>query len=426
MRLLIKNGIVIDPSQNLNGKYDILIDEGKIRDIRTTSLDRDCISIDAEGMYVVPGLIDVHVHLRDPGYEHKETIMTGAESAAAGGFATIVCMPNTQPVIDHPDTVRYIQNRAKLADVNIYMLGSVTKNLEGEVLSDYAILKELGIVGITDDGMTLNNAKVMYEALERAREYKLLTCLHCEDKELVYDNSIHQGDVAKQLGLLGRPAVSEDIIVARDIVLAESLDAKIHIQHVSSGNSVKLIRRAKERGVKVSCEATPHHLLGTDHWVRSQGTNAKMSPPLRSDKDKKEIIEGLKDGTIDIIATDHAPHTEEDKGQDILKAANGIVGLETALGVIMTHFVHSGIIDMRRLVMLMSLKPSELFELDKGTLKVGKDADVTIIDPNKKWTVDKNQFKSKGKNTPFHGMELTGKAVMTIVNGKVVYDEITR
>ena len=423
MRLLIKNGIVVDPSQSLNGKYDILIEEGKIRDIRTTSLERDCISIDAEGMYVVPGLIDVHVHLREPGFEHKETIGTGSESAVAGGFTTIVCMPNTKPVIDNPDTMRYIQKRAESVDVNIYMLGSITKNLEGKVLSKFGVLKQLGIVGITDDGMTISNAKVMHDALEKAKEYNLLTCVHCEDEELVYDNSIHQGEVAKQLNLSGRPGISEDIIVARDLLLAESLDARIHIQHVSSANSVKLIRRAKERGVRVSCEATPHHLILTDDWVMAQGVNAKMSPPLRDEKDKKEIIKGLIDGTIDVIATDHAPHTEEEKGTDILTAANGIVGLETSLGLAMTHLVHAGIIDMKRLVELMSLRPSELLGLDKGTIKVGKNADLTIIDPKRKWTVNKDNFKSKGKNTPFHGMELKGKAVMTIVNGKVVFKE---
>jgi len=424
MRLLIKNGVLVDPGQNLNGKYDILIENGKIRGIRTLSIERDCVSIDAEGMYVVPGLVDMHVHLREPGFEHKETIHTGAEAAAAGGFTTIVCMPNTAPVIDDSETVKYIQKKAQAECVNTYMLGSITQKLEGEVLCDYESLRKSGVVGITDDGNTIANAKVMYEALEKAGRCELLTCVHCEDKNLVCDNSIHRGTASKQLGLSGRPSVSEDIIVARDILIAESLGSKIHIQHVSSGNSVRLIRDAKKRGVQVSCEATPHHFTLTEDCIIQQGSNAKMSPPLRSRKDVEEIKKGLKEGIIDVIATDHAPHTEEDKGQDILKAANGIVGLETSLGLAMTYLVHTGNIEIKRLIELMSLNPSELLGLNKGTLKVGKDADITIIDPHKKWTVDKNLFKSKGKNTPFHGMELTGKAVMTIVEGEVVYNDI--
>ncbi|NLK71667.1 MAG: dihydroorotase [Clostridiales bacterium] len=421
MRLLIKNGTVIDPSQSLNGKYDILVEDGRIKDIRSLSIERDCTSIDADGCYVVPGLIDMHVHLRDPGFEEKEDILTGSEAAAAGGFTSIVCMPNTKPVIDNADTIKYIQKKAEEAITNVYIMGSITKGLTGETLCDYKLLKDAGIVGITDDGMTVMNAKVMYEALKSAKESNMLTSVHCEDVNLVYDNSIHQGHVSSQLGLQGRPSVSEDIIVERDILLAESLKARVHIQHVASKNSIELIRRAKMRGVAVSCEVTPHHFSLWDEYVLTKGTNAKMSPPLRSREDMEAIIEGIMDGTVDAIATDHAPHSDADKNKDLLYAANGIVGLETALGLALTNLVHSGKIDMNKLVELMSLNPAKLLGIEKGTLKIGREADITIIHPNKKWIVDKKTFKSKSKNTPFDGMELTGKTVATIVGGKVVY-----
>lgn len=424
MRLLIKNGILIDPSQDMKGKYDILIEDGKIRDIRNLSMERDCQSIDAEGMYVVPGLLDMHVHLRDPGQHKKETIETGMQAAAAGGFTSIVCMANTNPVIDSEETIGYINTKGEKGPVNLYMMGSITKNLEGKILNNYASLKKAGIVGISDDGMTIMNARIMYEALKEARKHNLLTSVHCEDKNLVYDNSIHCGETADQLGLKGRPSASEEIIVARDILLAESLNAKIHIQHVSSKKSVELIRQAKERGVLVTCEAAPHHFLLTEDAVKHYGTHAKMSPPLRCEKDLKEIIAGLKDGTIDVIASDHAPHTAADKDKSMAEAANGIVGLETSLGLVLTFLFHTKQIDITRMVELMSFKPSELLGLNKGTLKVGKDADITIIDPNKNWVVDKNQFLSKGKNTPFDGMSLKGKAVLTIVKGEVAYKDI--
>lgn len=424
MRLLIKNGILVDPSQKMKGKYDILIEDGKIRDIRNFSMERDCQSIDAEGMYVVPGLLDMHVHLRDPGYTEKETIETGMHAAAAGGFTSIVCMANTNPAIDNKETIEYIKTKAKNGPVNVYMMGSITKNLEGQVINEYALLKEAGVVGISDDGMTIMNARIMYEALKEAKEHNLLASVHCEDKNLVYDNSIHCGETASQLDLQGRPSISEEVIVARDILLAESLNAKIHIQHVSSKESVQLIRRAKERGVLVSCEAAPHHFLLTEEAVKHYGTNAKMSPPLRRDEDLKEIIAGLKDGTIDVIASDHAPHTKADKDKNILEAANGIVGLETSLGLVLTYLFHEKQIDITQLIELMSLRPAELLGMNKGTLKVDKEADITIIDPNKNWVVDKNQFLSKGQNTPFNGMKLKGKAVMTIVKGKIEYKDI--
>lgn len=421
MRLLIKNGTVIDPSQSLSGKYDILVEDGKIKDIRSLSIERDCTSIDADGCYVVPGLIDMHVHLRDPGFEEKEDILTGSEAAAAGGFTSLVCMPNTKPVIDNADTIKYIQKKAEEAITNVYIMGSITKGLMGETLCDYNSLKDAGIVGITDDGMTVMNAKVMYEALKSAKESNILTSVHCEDANLVYDNSIHRGHVSSQLGLLGRPSISEDIIVERDILLAESLKARVHIQHVASKSSIDLIRRAKMRGVAVSCEVTPHHFALCDEYVLTKGTNAKMSPPLRSREDAEAIIEGIMDGTVDAIATDHAPHTEADKNKDLLDAANGIVGLETALGLALTYLVHTRKIDINKLVELMSLNPAKLLGIEKGTLKIGREADITIIHPNKKWVVDKKTFRSKSKNTPFDGMELTGKAIATIVGGKVIY-----
>ncbi|MCG8483230.1 MAG: dihydroorotase, partial [Clostridia bacterium] len=403
MNLLIKNGTIIDPSQNLSETMDIWIEEGQIKELaKNISIECENI-IDAEGKYVTPGLIDMHVHLREPGFEKKETIATGSEAAAAGGFTTIVCMPNTNPVLDHAEVIQAVLNKGKKAPVNVLTMGSITQSSAGKQLSDFTTMKRAGIVGITDDGMTVMNARIMYEALGEAKKNDLLTSVHCEDTNLIYDNSVNRGQVSEQLGLQGRPNASEDIMVERDILLAEAIGAKIHIQHISSGNSVELVRRAKKRGVKVSCEVTPHHFALTEKAIISNGSYAKMSPPLRADKDVQAIIKGLADGTIDAIATDHAPHTEEDKNKPLLDAANGIVGLETALGVALTYLVKTEKIDIMRLIELMSLNPAKLLNLDKGTLKVGSAADITIIDPHKQWTVNKNTFKSKGKNTPFHG-----------------------
>ena len=420
MKILIKNGTVVDPSQNINGKYDVLIEAGIITEIKNEinmSVDK---TIDASGKHIVPGLIDMHVHLRDPGFLEKETIHTGAEAAINGGFTSIVCMPNTSPVIDSVETVKYIKEESKKTKINIYAMGSITKGLKGGELSDYKKMKEEGIVGVTDDGMTVMNAKIMYEGLLKAKENDLPVSVHCEDPDLVYDNTVNRGGVSKELGLEGRPNISEEIIVQRDINLAETTGGRIHIQHISAAISVELVRQAKKKGINVTCEVTPHHFSLTESAILEHQSNAKMSPPLRSENDLNAILEGLKDGTIDVIATDHAPHTLSDKNKDILNAANGIVGLETALGLAINNLLHTKVLTFPQLIEKMSKNPSDILKLNKGTLKEGSEANITIIDIEKTWTVDKTKFKSKGKNTPFDKIILKGKTEGIIVKETIL------
>ncbi|WP_129599671.1 dihydroorotase [Anaerophilus nitritogenes] len=421
MKILIKEGWVVDPSQNINGVLDILIEKGKIKKIDPNIFEDECEIIDAKGKYIVPGLIDMHVHFREPGFEDKEEINTGAHAAVAGGFSSVVCMPNTNPVIDNVKTIEYIHEKSKNVPCNIYMMGSITKGLEGKEMSPYEKLLEKGIVGITDDGKTVMDTKVMYEALQVAKDLDLLVSTHCEDVNLMYDRSIHRGYISKKLNLEGIPKVAEENIIIRDVFLSEKTGAKVHIQHLSTKDGVKIVRDAKKRGVRVTCEVTPHHFSIIDEEILSQGTNAKMSPPLRTKEDIDEILKGLVDGTIDVIATDHAPHTNSDKDKNIIDAANGIVGLETSLGIALTELVHTKKMTLINLIEKMSTVPAQILKLKKGSLKVGMDADITIIDLNKEWIVDKNKFFSKGKNTPFHGKKLKGKAVMTMVGGEIKY-----
>ncbi len=422
MKILIKNGHVLDPSQKLDGVYDLLIDEGKIIELKKEIHSKDVErTIDASGKYVVPGLIDIHVHLREPGFEYKETIQTGGAAAVAGGFTSIVCMPNTNPVIDNKDKKdeKYIlPNDTKS---NIFMMGAITKGLDGSELCDYKMYKDNGINAITDDGKTVKNSGVMYNALKEAKELDMLVSVHCEDEDLVTEKSINKGKTSEELGLEGILPEAEEIIIERDIFLAESTGARLHVQHLSSKKGLELVKSAKARGLRVTCEATPHHFTITDEIVKTQGANGKMSPPLRSKEDVAAIIRGIIDGHIDVIATDHAPHSEEDKAGGLIKAANGILGLETSLGLATTFLIHDEGMKLYDLIDRMSCTPAKLLKLDKGSLKEGKDADITIIDLEKKWTVDKNEFKSKSQNTPFHGMDLRGKAICTIVKGAIKY-----
>ncbi|QXM05512.1 dihydroorotase [Crassaminicella indica] len=423
MKTLIKGGWVIDPSQKINEPLDLLIEHGKIIKIEKNIQVENKKVIDASGKYIVPGLIDMHVHFREPGFEKKETIKTGALSAVAGGFTSVVCMPNTSPVIDNVHTIDYIKEKAKDAACNIYFMGSITKDLEGKILTPYKALINEGIVGITDDGKTVMNTRVMYEAMEEAKNLDLLVSTHCEDIDMVYDRSINRGEISKQLNLEGIPPLAEEVIISRDIFLAEKIGAKVHIQHISTKNGVQLVREAKKKGVNISCEAAPHHFTLTDKEILKKGSSAKMSPPLRTAEDVEAIKEGLLDGTIDLIATDHAPHTKADKDKNLVEAANGIIGLETALGLALTELVHKGSMTLEALVKKMSYNPAKLLDIPKGTLKLGSDADVTIIDIEKEWVVDKEQFYSKARNTPFDGWKLKGKAVMTIVGGEIKYIE---
>lgn len=422
MDILIKGGLVIDPSQKINETLDVLIKEGKIDKIGKDMKHCDCKVIDATGKYVVPGLIDMHVHFREPGFEKKETIETGALAAVAGGFTSVVCMPNTNPVIDSVDTVEFINKKSSKAACNVYMMGSITKKLDGKEISPYKDLIEAGVVGITDDGKTVMDAGIMYEAMKKAKELDILVSSHCEDINLVYDRSINMGEISNKLDLQGVPAIAEEIIILRDVFLAEKTGAKIHIQHISTKKGVEIVRNAKKKGINVTCEVAPHHFTLTDEAILNKGTNAKMSPPLRTSEDVEAIKKGLLDGTIDVIATDHAPHTEEDKSKDLLKAANGIVGLETVLGLALTELVHKGNMKLEDVINKLSGVPAKLLNIKKGTLKKGMDADITIIDLDQEWTVDKNSFYSKARNTPFDGQKLKGKAIMTIVKGEVKYN----
>lgn len=423
MKILIKGGWVVDPSQNIDEPMDVAISEGKIEALAKDITGEGYHLIDARGQYVVPGLIDMHVHFREPGFEQKETIETGALAAVAGGFTSVVCMPNTQPVIDDRKIAAFVNGKAAAAACNVFMLGSITKNLDGKEKSPYEALKEEGILGITDDGKTVMDAGVMYEAMKDAAALDLLVSVHCEDANLVYDRSIHRGEVSKKLNLAGVPGVAEDLIIQRDILLAEETGAKLHIQHISTKKGVALVREAKKRGVKVSCEATPHHFSLWDEAICQQGTNAKMSPPLRSKEDMEAVILGLLDGTIDVIATDHAPHTKEDKSKSLVDAANGIIGLETALGLALTKLVHQKGMTLTTLIDKMSCLPAKLLNIPKGTLKKGSEADITMIDIEKKWRVDEKKFYSKAQNMPFGGIELQGKATATIVKGVLKYVE---
>jgi dihydroorotase len=421
METLLKGGWVIDPSQKINGLYDVLISDGKIEKIEKEIEKKDCKIIDVKGKYIVPGLIDMHVHFREPGFEEKETIETGALAAVAGGFTSVVCMPNTNPVIDNLNTVKYINQRGKTAACNVYMMGSITKNLMGEQISPYKNLQESGIVGITDDGKSVANTKIMYEAMQQAKKLDLLVSVHCEDLNLVYDHSINYGNISKQLNLLGIPSIAEEIMILRDIFLAEKIGARLHIQHISTKRGVELVREAKKRGIKISCEATPHHFSLTDEAVLKWGTNAKMSPPLRTEEDVKAIKEGLIDGTIDVIATDHAPHTIKDKEKSLKEAANGIVGLEIALGLALTELYHTGEMSLEDIIRKLTFSTAQILNISKGTLKPGLDADIAVIDLEREWLVNAANFYSKGKNTPFDGKKLKGKVVMTMVSGNIRY-----
>lgn len=423
-KILIKNGRIIDPVNGTDGVQDILIANGVIENMGQDLENPVAKVIDGKGLVVTPGFIDLHVHLRQPGFEYKETIKTGSKAAVAGGFTTVVCMPNTKPVLDNEEVLNEIYKFSGEADCRVYALPSITKGMEGKELTDFESLYKCGALGFTDDGGTVQNGRLIYEALLKAKELGVPIVEHCEDMNFMYDRSINQGEVSLELGCIGVPGIAEDLIVLRDLHLAEKTGSHIHIQHLSTKESVKLIREAKKRGVKVTCEVTPHHFTLTEQAVLKEGANAKMSPPLRTKEDLNEIIQGIKDGTIDVIATDHAPHTDEEKARGIVEGPNGIVGLETALGLALTELHGKHGIGLKRIFEMLCGNPASIFKIKGGSLTVGQAADITITDLNKGWVVEKEKFFSKGKNMPYEGMVLKGKVVMTIVDGKIVYDEI--
>jgi dihydroorotase len=419
MNLLIKNGHVIDPATTIDEKLDILVSEGRIaRTGKPGSISASGAQvIDVADKLVVPGLIDMHVHLREPGFEYKETIETGAAAAKAGGFTSVCCMPNTNPVNDNRSVTEFILARARNAAARVFPIGATTKGSKGEELTEMADLHAAGCFAVSDDGKPVMNAAIMRRAMEYSKIFDMLVISHCEDSSLSGKGVMNEGAVSTELGLRGIPRAAEDVMTARDISLAEFTGARLHIAHVSTTGSVRMIREARSRGVKVTAETCPHYFTLTDEAVRGYNTMAKMNPPLRTAEDVAAIKQGLKDGTIDVIATDHAPHAMDEKSGEFDYAPFGIVGLETALGLTF-KLVEEGIISLTELVRKLSLNPASVFKLDKGTLAIGADADITIIDPDIEWTVDASLFKSKSKNTPFNGWQLKGRAVRTIVGGR--------
>ncbi|OGW36793.1 MAG: dihydroorotase [Nitrospirae bacterium GWC2_56_14] len=421
MNILIKNGHIIDPANKVDEKLDILISDGKIEKLgKTGSVSSpDAQVIDAAGKLVVPGLIDMHVHLREPGFEYKETIATGTAAAKAGGFTSVCCMPNTNPVNDNRSVTEFILSQAaKEASACVFPIGAITKGSKGEELSEMGELRAAGCVAVSDDGKPVMNAAIMRRAMEYARVFDLLVISHCEDSSLSAKGVMNEGFVSTELGLRGIPRSAEDVMTARDISLAELTGARVHIAHVSTAGSVDLLRAAKARGVKVTAETCPHYFSLTDEAVRGYNTMAKMNPPLRTAEDVAAIKAGLKDGTIDVIATDHAPHGRDEKSGEFDYAPFGIVGLETALGLSL-RLVAEKVLTLQQVLCKLSLNPASVLKIGKGTLKTGGDADITIIDADLAWTVDASQFRSRSKNTPFNGLKLTGRAVQTIVGGRV-------
>ncbi|MDH5761582.1 MAG: dihydroorotase [Nitrospinota bacterium] len=424
MKLIIKNGRVIDPANNIDGEYDVVIDKGLIQAVTPAGKAKDDSSakvIDAKDCIVAPGFLDMHVHFREPGFEYKETIESGCESAAAGGFTTVAMMPNTNPVNDNRSVTELMISRAKAhGKVKALAIGAITKGLKGETLSDMGDLKEAGVIAFSDDGRPVMNNQVMRRALEYSRMFDLPLIQHSEILDLTAGGCMNEGPISTELGLKGMPTEAEDIMVYRDIALLEKTGGRLHVAHISSGESVELVRRAKAKGLAVTCEVAPHHFILTDASVRGYDTNTKMSPPLRAQSDIDAIKEGLKDGTIDIIATDHAPHDLVDKQADYHSACFGIVGLETALPLSL-RLVEEKILTLPQLIEKLTSRPAEIFKLDSGTLGAGKLADVVIFDPSQEYKVEASKFKSKSKNSPFDGWSVKGRVLHTISNGKLIY-----
>ena len=421
--LLIRGGRVLDPSQDLDATRDVLVVDGLVAGVgEGLDAPEGAQEIDASGLLITPGLIDVHVHLREPGGEHKETIATGARAAAAGGFTAVCAMPNTDPVVDDPAGVGFVLAQGAAARAaRVYPVGAISQSQEGRRLAAIGEMVEAGAVGITDDGNPVMNSGLMRRAMEYAQAFDVPVADHPEDLGLSGQGVMNEGLVSTRLGLRGKPNASEDVHIVRDLLLAELTGGRIHLQHVSTAYGVEAIRQAKARGVSVTAEASPHHLVLTDEAVEGYDTDAKMNPPLRSAVDREAVRQGLADGTLCVLATDHAPHHYDEKEQAFDDAPNGIVGLETSLGLALTHVVGKDVIDLPMLVDRMSCGPARAFGLPGGTLSAGSVGDVTIIDLEEAWTVDRAAFLSRSRNTPFHGWELTGRARITIVGGEVVW-----
>ncbi len=420
MNILIKNGHVIDPANKLDEKLDILLSDGKIARLgKPGSIPADGAQVvEASGKLVVPGLIDMHVHLREPGSEYKETIKTGTAAAKAGGFTSVCSMPNTNPVNDNRSVTEFILSEANDALARVFPIGAITKGSKGEELAEMAELHAAGCVAVSDDGKPVMSAAIMRRAMEYSKIFDIPVISHCEECTLSNKGVMNEGFVSTELGLHGIPAAAEEVMVARDIALVELTGCRLHIAHVSTAGSVRMVREAKARGLQVTAETCPHYFTLTDEAVRGYNTMAKMNPPLRTTEDATAIRQGLKDGTLDVIATDHAPHAMDEKSVEFDYAPFGIVGLETAVGLVF-KLVHEGVLSKTEAVRKLSFNPASILKINKGTLSVGADADITIIDPDLEWSVDASQFKSKSRNTPFDGWKLKGRAAQTVVGGKI-------
>lgn len=425
MKLLIKNGHVIDPAEGQNSGKNVLIEDGKVTAWlgHNEAAPEDVEVFDATGLVVAPGFIDMHVHLREPGQEHKETIASGCAAAVAGGWTSVCPMPNTSPINDNAAITRYMIEQAERAGLaNVFPIGAITKLSDGSELAEMGEMQAAGAVAVSDDGRPVPTAGMMRRAMEYARDFDLPVVDHCEDKSLSSGGVMHEGRVSLLLGLRGMPALAEDLDAVRDILLAKETGAHIHVAHVSTKGAIEAIRRAKNEGINVTCEVTPHHFTLTDKAVEGYSTNTKMAPPLRSEEHLEAILEGIKDGTIDAIATDHAPHHADEKALEYDRAPFGITGLETALGLAFNELVHKGIVDLVRLVEVCSTNPARIFRLEgRGSLKPGSIADITIIDPDLTWTYRNADTRSKSKNSPFDDWHFRGAAVATMIGGTIVY-----
>ena len=421
MKILIKDGRVIDPANNIDKIADILISDGIIEKVSENITANDAEVINAKGKIVAPGLVDMHCHLREPGFEYKETIETGTQSAAMGGITSVACMPNTNPVTDNAAVVGFILAQAqKAGNVNVYPIGAISKGLKGQELSEMGELKKAGAVAVSDDGKPVQSAVLMRHAMEYAAMFDLPVISHCEEMSLVDDGYMNEGNMSTYLGLRGITRAAEEVMVSREIILAQTTNTPVHIAHVSTKGSVELVRHAKAQGVRVTCETCPHYFTLTDKAVDGFNTNAKMNPPLREQEDVDAVIAGIADGTIDAIATDHAPHHVDEKNCEFGYAANGIVGFETLLPLTVTYLVKTGKISINEAIKKMSVNPSGILKINKGTIKAGDAADIVIFDTENQYTIDVDKFVSKSKNSPYNGFEVYGKVEYTIVNGKII------
>ena len=422
MDLLLKNGYVVDSANGFEGTADVLIDKGVIVKCAAGITETADTVIDCTGLTVIPGICDMHVHLRDPGQTHKEDIITGGNAAAAGGVTAVACMPNTTPAVDNAETVKYILEKAKQSKVKVYPVGCITRGLKGEELCDFEELKKAGCVAVSDDGNPVKNARIMAQALVKAHYAGLKVISHCEDRDIVAGGIMNSGEVSKEIGVKGMSRMSEDISTAREIILAGDLEMPIHIAHVSTATSMLVLRMAARYGVMVTSETCPHYFTLTDEKLRSRDADYRMNPPLRTADDVEAITEGVCDGTIDCIVTDHAPHSKEEKA-DFEKAPNGVIGLETSLAATLTQLYHTGKISLSRIVRLMCVNPRKILNIPGGRFDEGEPADIAIFDADEEWTVDPEKLHGKSKNTCFKGMKFKGRVKMTILDGKIVYKD---